>query len=353
MIINYEEVVDDYNGKLLTKLRSHGSSFDYLEMWVPDENHVKSILNMVEAAETYGKQDIQISILNDTLTSSELKLLVEEIQKIGNISVDSTDGGKLLAVTALQAGSSAITENLDESFHQGFSEIAEQIDHQGEIDVVGEEEKYDATENGVNLSVVVIDGVIAKAVFSGELSAQQQVIMEVFCRVIEELPLQEAADHAALNTLYGLFNKKCSRPVKGIMMVENVDSMFKLSQNLIREINKIYRKDKNVQDVSNFWIPHLSKDWLMLSVQGKIDRIDPIISDFQNENELLKDDIHIENIEKDIRVIVSFSGNVAADPQPRLLMKLEEKIRTSTGKRLEIYAQERQDANRIRRIKIN
>ena len=34
---------------------------DYLEMWVPDDDPVKSLLNMVEAAEAYGRDEIAIA----------------------------------------------------------------------------------------------------------------------------------------------------------------------------------------------------------------------------------------------------------------------------------------------------
>lgn len=353
MVINYEELVADYNDKLLTKLRSHGSSFEYLEMWVPDENPVKSILNMVEAAESSGKQDIQVSVSNNTFADSDVNELIEEINKIGAVSIQEEGNRIILNVTELQTDTLSILDNLDVSLHKGFLEIAEQIDHQGEIDLFNKEIKYDAIESGVRLSLAIADGIITRAAFSGDISAQEKVIMETFCRVIEDIPLQEAADHGALTTLYRLYDKEYHKPVDGIMMVENVDPMFIIPQNLIREINEMYKHKNSIDDVSNYWNPHLSKDWLILSKQGKIERIIPIVNDFLKENSLGETDIYIENIDKDVRVIVSLSENISSEAQPEILMKLEQKIRAITGKRLEIYTQERQDENKIRRITIN
>lgn len=44
---------------------------------------------------------------------------------------------------------------------------------------------------------------------------------------------------------------------------------------------------------------------------------------------------------------------VDVDRNPGLLLELESRIRDVTGKRLEIYLQEKQDGNRIRRIKLD
>ena len=38
--INYEQLVESYENRLLNQLRSHGVDLDFLEMWVPDEDTV-------------------------------------------------------------------------------------------------------------------------------------------------------------------------------------------------------------------------------------------------------------------------------------------------------------------------
>ena len=48
--IKYEQLVQSYENRLLNQLRSHGVDLDFLEIWVPDEDPVSSILNMAEAA---------------------------------------------------------------------------------------------------------------------------------------------------------------------------------------------------------------------------------------------------------------------------------------------------------------
>ena len=100
-ILDYEEVVSDFNRKLITKLRSHGAEAEYLEMWVPDEDPVKSILNMVEAAQAYGRQEIRVRVSRKTVSASQLESLRHEVGKIGTISVTDEDLSLIITVIDL------------------------------------------------------------------------------------------------------------------------------------------------------------------------------------------------------------------------------------------------------------
>ncbi len=353
MLINYEKMVEDYNATLLTKLRSHGSELDYLEMWVPDEDPVKCILNMVEAADAYGSQELNICVKNDTLNDKQLTDLVQEIEKIANLELDKEKDKSILNIFLQKDDTHELLKNIHPSFHQGIMEIADQLEHYGELKIFDDEEEYVASEGNVTLKISVKNGSICKVSFQGDMDMVQKVVLEMFCRIIEEMPVQEAADHGALKTLYKLHNRQQERPVSGIFMVENAGEVFKMPESLIRKINKEYRAKNSITDMSNFWVPHLSKDWLKLSEAGKIDRLQPILDGFIDENNLESSDIEIASVTKEIRLTVYFSENILPENKSILLLNLELKMRESTGKQLEIYMQEEQDANKLRRIKVN
>lgn len=101
--LNYEVLVRAFEDALVTKLRGHGAEADYLEMWVPDEDPVKSILNMVEAAEAYGRDNIAIEVSADTLTDTQVNELLSVLSDIGSARVTAQAGGRLIEVTGLQA----------------------------------------------------------------------------------------------------------------------------------------------------------------------------------------------------------------------------------------------------------
>ena len=100
--LNYEGLVRAFEDALVTKLRGHGAEADYLEMWVPDEDPVKSILNMVEAAEAYGRDDIAIEVSADTLTGRQAEDLLALLGEIGSARMTARAEGRLIEVAGLQ-----------------------------------------------------------------------------------------------------------------------------------------------------------------------------------------------------------------------------------------------------------
>ena len=100
--LNYEDLVQAFEEALVTKLRGHGAEADYLEMWVPDEDPVKSLLNMVEAAEAYGRDEIAIEVSSETLSDAQVNELLAVLRDIGAPRVTGRAGGRLIEVTGLQ-----------------------------------------------------------------------------------------------------------------------------------------------------------------------------------------------------------------------------------------------------------
>ena len=100
--LNYELLVRAFEESLVTKLRGHGAEADYLEMWVPDDDPVKSLLNMVEAAEAYGRDEIAIEVSAETLSDDRVNELLAVLRDIGRPRIADRDGGRLIEVTGLQ-----------------------------------------------------------------------------------------------------------------------------------------------------------------------------------------------------------------------------------------------------------
>ena len=87
VMLNYDELKADFNNKLLTQLRGHSSTSEYLESWVPDDDPVKSILNMVESAILGGATDMCIQFNAATMSESQRTELVAEIAKFAMAKV--------------------------------------------------------------------------------------------------------------------------------------------------------------------------------------------------------------------------------------------------------------------------
>ncbi|WP_193171924.1 hypothetical protein [Nisaea nitritireducens] len=101
--INYEQLVESYENRLLNQLRSHGVDLDFLEMWVPDENPVSSILNMVEAAGAFGVESFTVRVNRDTLPAGRTDDLKTALAPLSDISVEDQGDHCLVHISSITA----------------------------------------------------------------------------------------------------------------------------------------------------------------------------------------------------------------------------------------------------------
>jgi len=101
-ILDYDELVTDFETKLITQLRGHGTEADYLEMWVPDEDAVKSLINMIEAAGAYGRDNIAIRIASERLAGEQLTSLATLAEELGKVSIEAGADTVLIRVTEIK-----------------------------------------------------------------------------------------------------------------------------------------------------------------------------------------------------------------------------------------------------------
>jgi hypothetical protein len=101
--IIYEEMVQEFQGSLLTQLRGHGLAIDYLETWVPDADPVKSILNMVEAAEAAGKDAFSLQVSAATLDPAARQRLAGMVAGLGAFTTEAAGTELLLHFTGIGA----------------------------------------------------------------------------------------------------------------------------------------------------------------------------------------------------------------------------------------------------------
>lgn len=95
-ILDYEQLVADYNRDLFSVLRGH-RSLEYLETWVPDADPHKGVLSMVEAAEISGRSRIAIRLGVETTKAVNDVELVGVLEELGSVETHH-DGESLVVV---------------------------------------------------------------------------------------------------------------------------------------------------------------------------------------------------------------------------------------------------------------
>lgn len=92
----FEELTADFNRKLITDLRSHSASSEYLETWVPDTDPVKSMVALVEAALTSGCSDFRVTFAATTLDETQRQSLLRGLAEFGKFRIDHCSTGYAL-----------------------------------------------------------------------------------------------------------------------------------------------------------------------------------------------------------------------------------------------------------------
>jgi|EP00998_Keelungia_sp_KM082_P002595 hypothetical protein len=101
--IHYEQLVTSYEDRLLNQLRGHGVDLDFLEMWVPDEDTISSILNMVEAAGAFGVEAFSIRIKNSSLPTDQRGGLKKALSPVSNITLEEHEDCCFVHISNIKA----------------------------------------------------------------------------------------------------------------------------------------------------------------------------------------------------------------------------------------------------------
>jgi len=97
--LDYESLVSSYNENLLTVLRSFRVGHEFLELWVPDDDPHKSILNLAEAAESSGLPGLALTIGPEVRAKLDVDRLSSMVGGIGSLSVQPRAECSLLEFT--------------------------------------------------------------------------------------------------------------------------------------------------------------------------------------------------------------------------------------------------------------
>ena len=95
---DYEVLLTDYVNSIENKLRGFRQSFDMLDLWVPDEDHEKSILNLIESVQISGVNKFSIFLTENILKEIETKTLEKILSSFVNFEIVNSDNGKEIKI---------------------------------------------------------------------------------------------------------------------------------------------------------------------------------------------------------------------------------------------------------------
>lgn len=347
-ILDYDELARAYEETLLTTLRGHAAAAPFLDIWVPDDDPLRGLLSMVEAAQASGQDELSVKILRSSVGDNAEDRIKTEIGSVGHVAVDEDNSHLVVQVSLMQEWQDMSA--IPASMRFGVINAGKNITHEGELEA--SDGLYTIQAEGVTLSVVIDpdDHVVKLAKHAGAKDMAQRAVFDVFCDRISGLPLQEAADHGCLKTINALTDKKAQRAVPGIVTHFNAGDIFDLPLMLIRDLNTKYRREVKIVGTENFFHPAPKDDWTALSDDAKVELLKPLIARFSEMRGFDAGTLEILSMDNIVRVTISCGDEVEVDAKPKLLMDLEGFIRAETEVQLELYFEAMRDQNKIRRL---
>src|SRR5205823_7950137 len=95
-------MVDAYSANLEATLRGFRPAEELLDTWVPDDDPVRSLSSLVEAAQLGGSDSVSVRVANGTIEHLSLPFLEEKLGAIGEVISTEEPAAVVFTVSNLQ-----------------------------------------------------------------------------------------------------------------------------------------------------------------------------------------------------------------------------------------------------------
>jgi len=345
---------------------------EWLDGWVDDEDQVRSILNIFEAAAVAGIRELEVAITGPLAESIDRDRLERTLASVGEFQVvDARDGIELY----MRLGDGAISghvsdalaghlrkapstpfeepsELLDRSFDVGpyersIASLLKDCPHRGELGRVANQTLIVATEQDARLSVLVdANHIVRKAAHEGG-DDMQRALLEALCGLIEGRPLLDSAYHAAQYLDEQLRDKHAARAVPGIAAPHNSHPALGMVERLARTLLDDYRSSQGYHEILSCYDVGPGNDWRSLADDERMERVQAVLDAAAPDLGLPR--VLCTAAPANGDVALSFEEQILSE-HGDLLRRLEERIKEQIDPMLYIHLEEMKDGNRLRRL---
>lgn len=388
--IDYENLVQTYLQRLNTVLRSFtpAAGLEFIVTWVPDDDHLTSILSLLELAKDEGPEKITVHVGPTTLGNLDLPSLEQAAGKLASIKTVTRDGGVDIEADfknpKLSQDPRSTSDNSSQksprkpnqvstkrsskrtkernprsqqisvaggmahpTYKSGILSALETQNHEGETPLNDGQIKVEHTYQGVTLSASINpnEHTVDKVNFKGATTGIEKSLLEMLSGLMEGRPVVECAHHAVINLEHAMRDQSTVRPVAGIVMPSNADPIFILPIKLVNGLISSYRTQTDYWEIDNFYTAPASTWWRSLSKNARIQQVQTMLNEHPSGRKL-----KVVRMEGQQRVIVDFGDDPDYTTLPGRLMKLESHLQNSLEKTIQLHAEPRVDQNKLRRL---
>jgi hypothetical protein len=333
--LNYQDLVTGYYDNLNNNLRNFKGGPGFLETWVHDEDHNRSLLEILDLAHSHGIDALNIQLPPAVADSLNLDWLRRNASEFGSLELK----GKSLTFSKAK-GNFTVDEfaGVSENYREKIKAAAKAIRHEGQLKGLA------ASHGQGQLSVVLNDNMVKDAKHLGFHGAERGV-MDAFCAILIGRPMQEGSEHGVIRLEAALRDPARPIKVKGLMTPEIADPIFALANQLVRQIWKDYVNAQGSAPGRNFWRDPVPQSWLALAPEEKLKQAQIQLTAACREFGL-QVDVLVTEIKNDTRLVLSYKQNPEKPDFGRHMIKLERWLRSKMGFEIELQLESIEDRNR-------
>lgn len=340
--LDYQELVNGYYDNLNNNLRNFKGGPGFLETWVHDEDHNRSLLEILDLAHSHGIERLNIQLPATVTSTINLDWLKRNASEFGSLELK---GESLTFSNAKGVVNLDEFGGLSENYLDGVKRHSEALAHEGPLNSK-DLEIYTAVSGAGRLNLAVDDkGVVLEAKHQGFEDNKTRALMDAFCSVLINRSLHEGAEHGAIRLEVLLRDPKRPLKVKGLLTPETADPIFETPSRLVRQIWNQYVTAKKLEPQRNFWRDPVPATWLALSADDRLKQAQMALTE-GSRHYALQEDVLVTEIKNDTRFVLSYKQNPEFPDFGRHMIKLERWLREKLGLAVELQLESIEDRNR-------
>ena len=375
--IDLDNLVNNYEQGLLTKLRGFANEHQYIEYWVPGTTKIDSLFNLVNSL--FESKEFSFNILINLKDVEVVEYIMNFNNKIGklkkienqnyfkiNFDLDQNNfdqfyktklSNKSLNTKRIFKKTKIVNKPIEkELINEDFKESVQRLDikrFKNNINKIVDNCNYYEQEilnNKIHILIDKSDHIVKHAFHDFEKITDIAIVIDVFLDQIINKSIQESADHSVIYLEHYLRPKIIEEKIKGIILPHVGGKVFQILNDLIRQIYLQCKIDLNFSDKINKEFTQLSSKWSVLDSVKKENLINHVLKNHVfKELNIGEEDIVLSKIEINFRVILELSNNFRnRQKDENILLKVEKIFHKKIDERLELFTMEIKDQNKLR-----
>lgn len=349
-ILDYDKLVEAYHANLDATLRGFRAAEEMLDTWVPDDDPVRSLSSLVEAAQLCGSDSVAVRVGNPTLAECSTAALQEKLASLGEVAFSQEKDSAVLSITRLQetAAFRSVRPIYQARLRARFGELR----FKRPLDVAENHIPLRATEENYTLAwAVKLDNhQISDAVFESARSGPMLAVLDYLCEMLVGLPVLEARDHAVVRLEAALREPRHRHPIPGIILPQNAGPIFRLPSILVNRLFDDYLTSTKYAPGMNFYDPGPRPAWAALSPAEREQRVTDTIIAQRGPLGLQNGEVQVVECKRAYAVTVRFGDRLSLPAKRKLALALERLLRQHCDPRLEVFSEEKKDLSKLRRL---